>query len=151
MNSFSLEQLIQKLEAYCAYQERCLFEIQNKLNQLEANDSDSEIVIAHLSKNRFFDQNRFAQSFAQGKLRINKWGKSKIKAALIQKFVDKSIIIDALSNLDGEEYKEVLKSLINRKSRELSKEKDEWAKKQKILRFLSSRGFEYNEIIRFIE
>ena len=146
MNALSLEQLIQKLEAYCAYQERCLFEIQNKLNQLEASESDSKSVITHLSKNRFFDQNRFAQSFAQGKLRINKWGKAKIKAALIHKFVDKSIIQEALSAIDDEEYSVVLKSLLDRKMKELSKEKDEWTKKQKILRFLGSRGFSYEEI-----
>jgi regulatory protein len=150
MNSLSLEQLIQKLEAYCAYQERCLFEIQSKLNLLDASDSDSKSVITHLSKNRFFDQNRFAQSFAQGKLRINKWGKAKIKSALIHKFVDNSVIQEALSSIEDEEYLDVLKSLLDRKMTELSKEKDEWNKKQKILRFLSSRGFEFDEIIRLL-
>lgn len=142
-----IDDLIVKLESYCAYQERCLFEIQNKLVQLSASESDAKKVIEHLEKFRFFDQKRFAQSFVQGKLRINKWGKVKIKAALIQKFVDKETIKDALESIDYHEYLSILKGLINRKSIELSKEKDEWTKKQKILRFLSSRGFEYDEII----
>jgi regulatory protein len=145
-----IDDLIVKLESYCAYQERCLFEIQNKLNQLGATESESKKVIEHLEKFRFYNQKRFAQSFAQGKLRINKWGKVKIKAALIQKFVDKETINDALESIDYCEYLSILKGLIDRKSVELSKEKDEWTKKQKILRFLSSRGFSYDEIQEFL-
>jgi regulatory protein len=145
-----IDDLIVKLESYCAYQERCLFEIQNKLNQLGATESESKKVIEHLEKFRFYDQKRFAQSFAQGKLRINKWGKAKIKAALIQKFIDKETIKDALYSIDYDEYLSILKGLIHRKNSELSKEKDEWLKKQKILRFLSSRGFSYDEIQEFL-
>jgi regulatory protein len=141
-----IDDLIVKLESYCAYQERCLFEIQNKLNQLGATESESKKVIEHLEKFRFYNQKRFAQSFAQGKLR----GKVKIKAALIQKFVDKETINDALESIDYCEYLSILKGLIDRKSVELSKEKDEWTKKQKILRFLSSRGFSYDEIQEFL-
>ena len=146
----NVDDLIIKLESYCAYQERCLFEIQNKLTQLGSTESDSKKVIEHLSKNRFFDQNRFAVSFAQGKLRINKWGKAKIKAALIHKFVDKANIKSALESIDDEEYTRILKGLIDRKAAELSKEKDDWDKKQKILRFLGSRGFSYDEIQEFL-
>jgi len=145
-----IDDLIVKLESYCAYQERCLFEIQNKLNQLGATESKAKKVIEHLEKFRFYDQKRFAQSFAQGKLRINKWGKAKKKAALIQKFIDKETIKDALCSIDYDEYLSILKDLIHRKNTELSKEKDEWLKKQKILRFLSSRGFSYDEIQEFL-
>jgi regulatory protein len=145
-----IDDLIVKLESYCAYQERCLFEIQSKLTRLGSTESDSKKVIEHLGKNRFYDQKRFAQSFAQGKLRINKWGKAKIKAALIQKFIDKETIKDALYSIDYDEYLSILKGLIHRKNSELSKEKDEWLKKQKILRFLSSRGFSYDEIQEFL-
>jgi regulatory protein len=74
----------------------------------------------------------------------------KIKAALIQKSVDKETIKDALESIDYHEYLSILKGLIDRKSIELSKEKDEWTKKQKILRFLSSRGFSYDEIQEFL-
>lgn len=150
MQNLSETELISKLEAYCAYQERCLFEIQNKLKQLGAIESDSNKIIGHLSENRFFDQRRFAISFAQGKLRINKWGKAKIKAALIHKFIDKETIKFALESIDYDEYLSILSSLVSRKSSELSKEKDQWSKKQKILRFLISRGFSYEEIHEFL-
>lgn len=146
MKTLSLEQLIQKLEAYCAYQERCLFEIQNKLLQLNASDEDSKAIIVHLSINRFFDQERFAFSFASGKLRINKWGKAKIKAALIQKFVESKLISESINSIDEIEYFQVLNQLIERKLIELSKEKNEWVKKQKLYRFLTSRGFLLEEI-----
>ncbi len=146
----NINEIISKLESYCAYQERCLFEIRNKLNQLGANESDAKKVIEQLSENGFFDQTRFATSFAQGKLRINKWGKVKITSALINKFVDNVTIKEALSSIDNEEYWLILKGLIERKKIELLKENDEWTKKQKILRFLVSRGFSYDEIQNFL-
>ena len=146
MKALSKEQLIQKLEAYCAYQERCLFEIQNKLALLNASEEDTKFIIKHLSLNRFFDQQRYALSFANGKLRINKWGRSKIKAALIQKYIDSKLISDSIFCLDENEYFQILQHLAERKLIELSNEKNEWVKKQKIYRFLTSRGFLLEEI-----
>jgi regulatory protein len=146
MEALTQEQLIQKLEAYCVYQERCLFEIQKKLASLNASDEDSDFVIKHLSKNRFFDQKRFALGFAQGKLRINKWGRSKIKAALIQKFVEGKLITEALNSIEDNEYFDVLNKLFERKLKELATEKNEWVKKQKLFRFLISKGFQLDEI-----
>ena len=44
-----------------------------------------------------------------------------------------------------EEYQQVIESLIERKNRELSTEKNPQIKKQKLMRFLLSRGFQYDE------
>ena len=144
------EELIPKLESYCAYQERCLFEIQRKLNQLAASETDSKKIIVHLLNNNFFDQFRYAQSFAYGKLRINKWGKAKIKLALTQKKIDADTIQNAIHSIDNEEYIEIIKSLINRKKKDLSREENDWIKKQKLIRYLVSKGFSYEEVEEFI-
>jgi regulatory protein len=117
---------------------------------LNAQEQEIKLVINHLINAGFFNQNRFVDSFISGKLRSNKWGRLKIKAALIQKRVDKGLISIGLNKIDDQEYQTILKSLLEKKQKELEKEKDEWAKKQKLIRFLSSKGFEYIEIIPLI-
>ena len=72
---YSKEQIILKLEAYCAYQERSLFEIEKKLASLNSSPSDLTSILNHLKECNFFNQERFAISYAIGKFRNNKWGK----------------------------------------------------------------------------
>jgi regulatory protein len=144
--AFSREQIIFKLEAFCAYQERCTQEVRTKLERLGADESLVLEVIKHLKESRFLDDKRFVEAYVQGKLRIKKWGRQKIKAALFQKRVDAKLIQEGIySFISDEEYQEVMVSLIERKNRELSTEKDPQIKKQKLMRFLLSRGFQYDE------
>jgi regulatory protein len=144
--AFSKEQIIFKLEAFCAYQERFTQEIRAKLNRLGADESLTQEVIKHLIENRFLDDRRFVEAYVQGKLRIKKWGRQKIKAALFQKRLDAKLIQEAIySSISDEEYQLVMVSLIERKNRELSSEKNPQIKKQKLMRFLLSRGFQYDE------
>ncbi len=140
------EDIIRKLEAYCAYQERCVFEVNNKLAEYDLSDKDKMRILASLHENKFLNEERFAEAYAQGKLRIKRWGKQKIKAGLIQKHVDAKIIKLALESLDEKEYDRALQSLYEKKSNELHNEKDPWNKKQKIMRYLASRGFTFEEI-----
>ena len=144
--AFSREQIIFKLEAFCAYQERCTQEVRMKLDRLGADESLSLEVLKHLKENRFLDDRRFVEAYVQGKLRIKKWGRQKIKAALFQKRIDAKLIQEGIySFISDEEYQQVLESLIERKNRELSSEKNPQIKKQKLMRFLLSRGFQYDE------
>ena len=142
----SKEQIILKLEAYCAYQERSLFEIETKLATLDSTQTDFKSIIAHLSECNFFNQERFAISYAIGKFRNNKWGKQKIKAGLFQKKINTDLISKALSSIDITEYKSMAQNLYEKKWISLKSEKNEFERKQKTLRYLKSKGFEYDEI-----
>ena len=143
---YSKEQIILKLEAYCAYQERSLFEIETKLASLNSNPTDYKSIIAHLSECNFFNQERFAISYAIGKFRNNKWGKQKIKAGLFQKKINTDLISKALASIDITEYKSMAQNLYEKKWISLKSEKNEFERKQKTLRYLQSKGFEYDEI-----
>lgn len=144
--AFSKEQIIFKLEAFCAYQERCTQEVRTKLERLGADESLSMEVIKYLKDSRFLDEKRFVEAYVQGKLRIKKWGRQKIKAALFQKRIDAKLIQEGIyAFISDEEYQLVMESLIERKNRELSSEKNLQIKKQKLMRFLLSRGFQYDE------
>lgn len=144
--AFSKEQIIFKLEAFCAYQERCTQEVRTKLERLGADESLSNEVLKHLKEHRFLDDKRFVEAYVQGKLRIKKWGRQKIKAALFQKRIDAKLIQEGIyAFISDDEYQQVIESLIERKNRELSSEKNPQIKKQKLMRFLLSRGFQYDE------
>ena len=136
------------MEAFCAYQERCLFEIKNKLEEFDLSDGEKTHIISSLKTNKFWNEERFAEAYCQGKVRIKRWGKQKIKAGLIQKHVEAAIIKSALESIDESDYSHALQSLHEKKSIELNNEKDTWTKKQKILRYLASRGFSFDEINR---
>lgn len=141
-----IESITRKLEAFCAYQERCLFEIKNKLEEFDLLVSEKSAIISTLKTNNYWEEERFAAAYCQGKVRIKRWGKQKIKAGLIQKRVESTIIKSALESIDDSDYAHAVKSLYEKKSLELKSEKDSWTKKQKILRFLASRGFSFEDI-----
>jgi regulatory protein len=141
-----IESITRKLEAFCAYQERCLFEIKNKLEEFDLSDNKKASIILSLKTNKFWNEERFAEAYCQGKVRIKRWGKQKIKAGLIQKHVETAIIKSALESIDESDYSSAIQSLYEKKSLELKTEKDPWTKKQKTLRYLASRGFSFEEI-----
>ncbi len=141
-----IDSITRKLEAFCAYQERCLFEIKNKLEEFDLSDSVKTSIISSLKTNKFWNEERFAEAYCQGKVRIKRWGKQKIKAGLIQKHVESGTIKSALESIDELDYSRSIQSLYEKKSQELKSEKDPWNKKQKIMRYLASRGFSFEEI-----
>lgn len=131
-----------KLEAYCAYQERCQLEVSQKLISWGFYGEQHDQLIADLISNRFVDEQRFAEAFVSGKFRIKKWGRIKIRQHLKQKHISEYSIKKGFAEIDLEDYYTTLKYLAERKLAELNKEKDPWQKKAKVVRFLASRGFE---------
>lgn len=141
---YSFLEAKQKIEAWCAYQDRCHKEVYTKLRDYGLDDEDTNALISHLIEYQFLDEQRFAESFVSGKYRIKKWGRNKIKAHLKQKNVPQVCINHALKTIDDELYMENLKSLADRKWKE--KKGTDFEKKVKVQRFLSSRGYEFDLI-----
>lgn len=136
-----------KLEALCAYQERCQFEINNKLISWGFNEEERNQLISDLISNRFLDEERFASAYVSGKFRIKRWGRIKIKSHLAQKHISNYSIQKALKEIDGDDYYAALIHLAERKMNELFNEKDSWKKRAKLSRFLQSKGYE-NDLIQ---
>jgi len=74
-------------------------------------------IIRKLEKENYLDEQRFANSFAQGKFRMKAWGKLKIMAALFQFNIPKLIIGKALDSIDEMEYRNTLKDVLIKKFR----------------------------------
>lgn len=139
-----------KIEQYCAYQERSQQEVRDKLYDMGLHKEDVENIISELIDNNFLNEERFATTFARGKFRIKHWGRIKIKQHLKQKKVSEYCIKKALSLIDPNEYEKIIIQLIEKKNREL-RESDAYIKKQKVIRYVVSRGFESDIVLSLID
>ncbi|NOQ70669.1 MAG: hypothetical protein GQ574_01635 [Crocinitomix sp.] len=143
---YSLLEAKQKLEAYCAYQERCDQELRNKMKPWGMYSEDVDILISDLIQNNFLNEERFASAFVSGKFRIKRWGRIKIRQHLKQKFISDYSINKGLSEIDEQEYLDTLNDLIESKNR-LTTAKNKWDRLAKLQRYMQSKGYE-NELVR---
>ena len=107
-------------------------------------------VIADLISEGFINEERYAKTFARGKFKIKHWGRNKIIAELKKKRISTPCIQTAIKEIDEEQYHSVLQELIIKKCKEV-KAKNAIEKKQKIIRYLLGRGYEYDIIKEKIE
>jgi regulatory protein len=140
-----------KLEALCAYQERCSFELNSKMISWGLIEEDRNALLAHLITHNFLSEERFAEAFTSGQVRIKKWGRIKIRVQLKQKQISEYSIKKAFEQIDEVLYLSNLNHLAERKWNMLSSDKESYTKKMKIYRFLSSKGYETDLIKECVE
>ena len=131
--------LLDKARKYCSYQERCIAEIKSRLIEWKASERTIEMIIQTLEKEDYINEERYAISFALGKLRNNKWGKNKIFYAMSQKRIPEIYIQMGLNEIDDEEYINTLKFIISSKKID---EKDEFKRNNKMVRYAVQKGFQ---------
>ncbi len=150
-SKYSLLEVKSKLEALCAYQERCSHELDQKMKLWGVDYEDRNRLLAHLIEYNFLNEERFAEAFVSGKVNIKKWGRIKIRQHLKQKFISDYSIKKGLESINQEVYWNNLRGLTERKHAALSSEPDGYPKKAKIYRFLSSKGYETDLIKEIVE
>ena len=132
---------LQKAANWCAYQERSQQEVRDKLYEWQMKPTEVEEIISTLISENFLNEERFALAYVSGKFKIKKWGKIKIKQGLKLKRVPEPVIKKALNSIDGDEYFETLKILLEKKQR-VEKEKNAIKRQFKLVNYLHGKGFE---------
>ena len=79
MGLLGFDEIKSRLERYCAFQERSPFEVKKKLNSFTSDSKQIDGIMASLIKEGFLNQERFVESYVQGKVNQKRWGKEKIK------------------------------------------------------------------------
>lgn len=130
-----------KLENYCAYQERCHKEVQQKLKDMLMIPEAIDVVMAHLLEHNFLNEERFAKTFVSGKFKIKKWGKRRLTQELKQKDITKYTINLALKTISDKEYIETFNDLAEKKLQSI-RESNILKKKKKLADYLLYRGWE---------
>lgn len=152
--SYTLDEARKKLESYCAYQDRCHKEVNQKLKDMGMIPSAIDQIIYALIQDNFLNEERFSKSFARGKFNIKKWGKNRIIKELKQRGISKYNITTALKEIDEDDYLETLTVLAQKRLNAIS-EKNIQKRRKKLADYLLYRGWEshlvYEKITELIQ
>jgi regulatory protein len=121
-----------------------------KLRRWKLPEDAQARVMAKLVKERYVDDERYAQAFVKDKIRYNKWGRRKVEQALWQKRIDEDIRKRVLDEVDDDEYLIILRPLLKQK-RKTIKAQNDYELNQKLMRFAVGRGFTFDIIRQCID
>lgn len=134
-----------KAAAICSRSETCTYNIQEKLKLWGLNEADSLLVIGLLKDEKYIDDERFARAYVKDKFRFNRWGRQKIEFMLRAKKISQEILELAFEEIEEVGYADELQKLLQEKAKTI-KAKDQYDKRNKLMRFAMSRGFESGKI-----
>lgn len=144
MDSFCTpKEALQKLEHFCAYQERCHDEVVSKLYSLKMTSDEIDSIVVQLIEGNFLNETRFACSFARGKHRIKHWGKIRITNELKLRHISSTNINLAFKEISAEEYETTFENLSERCWNAIQ-EKNVLKKRKKFCDYMLRRGYESN-------
>lgn len=134
-----------KAYSYLARRHHSVFEIRTKLRRRKYDDSLIGEILNDLMAGGYLDDGEFAEIFAEENIRLKLWGRNKIKAELIKRGVEGSVIDGVLNKKFGENPGVDNAALLAAKKFRLLKDRtpDENKLRQKLYTFLSSRGYDY--------
>jgi regulatory protein len=135
------DQVLDKMSKYCAYQERCVKDVKDKLKTYDIPQASKDEILDYLFDNRFVNDERFARSFVRGKVNQSGWGVNKIRFHLMQKGIDKDVIDEAFGQTDEEVYKQKLIDILKAKAKTVKAE-TYFERKRKLAAFAMQKGFE---------
>ncbi len=138
----AFKEALANLERFCAYQERCLLEVRQKLKDIALSEEEKLTLIDQLIQSDLLNENRFAEHYTRGKFRIKEWGKMRIRGQLRSKNIDDAAIRNALDQLDPVEYQAVFEALAKRKLDGI-KTKNVQQRRKKLADMLLYRGWEF--------
>lgn len=122
------------------------YEVRLKLKENGFAEDVIDEVLDILEKDEYLNDKVYCEIFIEDKKKLNGYGKNKIKSLLIQKGISKNIFEDFLNEFEyDEEFDNALKMGI-KKLELLSNEEDNFKKKQKIINYLTYRGFGFDVI-----
>lgn len=144
--SFSEDEkvIVEKIQSYCLYQERCIKEVKNKLHLFKVSPKFVNDLTKYLIENDYINEERFSEMFIQGKLRIKKWGRIKLKYELKLKGIDAKIIDTKINKIKEEEYINYFNQFSRKKIQSLKGTYNQ--KKASFINYFTYRGWEQNLI-----
>ena len=110
---------------------------------LEGDRAAAQEVVDVLISEKYVDDLRYASAYARDKSAIQGWGEVKIRYMLSAKGVSRSVIDEALKEIDQDKADSRLEKLLQNKLKSL---KDDPQVRLKLLRFALGRGYSYDEV-----
>lgn len=147
--SYTFEEIKQKMVNYCVYQDRCHSEVEQKMRDFLLIPEAKDEIILYLIRENYLNEERFTRSYIRGKFYMKQWGRTKIKSHLKFKGVPEKLINKSFDEIDDTDYEKAILKIWENYYAKLKGLKD-YQKKSKTIRYLMSRGFEYELIQNLI-
>ena len=120
-------------------------DVYNYLIRKGFSDEEASEVCDYIEEVGLVDDDLYVKFFVEDSFRIKNKGARKIVYELKQRGIDDEKIEEAMEEASDMEY-EALKEAYERKLEATKSETDPYKRKNKIIRFLISRGFDYSDI-----
>ena len=117
--------------------------LKKAMTALEGNRDEAQKILDVLVSEKYVDDKRYAAAYAREKAMISGWGETKIRYMLSAKRIDRSIVDQALTEIDADKADSRLQKLLENKARSL---KEDPQIKLKLLRFALGRGYQYDDV-----
>jgi len=143
----SLEEIRQKLVSFCLYRDRCHSEVEAKMKEFFLIPEAKDDIMVYLINERYLSEERFTRSYIRGKFYIKHWGREKIKLNLKSKKIPEKLIFSCMDEIyEGDYIKQI--HIFTEKLLQTSQGLNKYQKKNKLIKFLVSKGYEYDIIIK---
>ena len=139
--AYSIQEIKQKLEYYCVYQDRCFKEVDEKLKSFFLIEAAKEEILIHLIENKYINEERFACSFVRGKHSYKNWGKIRLVNELKFRAISATVIKIALKEIDESHYLETFEVLAAKHWGSIS-ESNLMKKRKKFCDYFMQKGWE---------
>ena len=148
----AVDAILSKLQALCVKREYCRYDIAQKARRLLKDEPNPEeklqAMVDSLVEDGFVSDLRYSSAYAREKSSISGWGPLKIRTALLSKRIERSVIDEALGEVDDDRAQEKLRKVLQNKWRSLS---DDPQGRLKLIRFALSRGYDYDSVRSVVE
>ena len=138
--TYTLEAAQAAIQRYCAFQERCQSEVEERLRSMGVLPEAQAELVADLMANGFLNEERFARAFARGKFRMKGWGPRKIAQGLQAKRVSSACINLGLSELEEGEVRGYL-----------LRQREKYPDDQEFLAWAYRRGFDRSSALQALQ
>ena len=140
---------LSRLQRHCSRAEYCASDMYRKaLKDLEGDSSAAARVVAALKADKYVDDARYASAFAREKSSLQGWGPVKIRFQLRGKGISDEDISAGMAEIESSKADAKLRRLIEDKYKVLAGDPQ---CKLKLLKYILSRGYEYNQVREIIE
>lgn len=127
---------------YLSFRPRSRKEVENYLQKKKVSDRVVQLVISKLEETGFIDDQKFAQWFVEQRSRFNPRGKQVLVYELLTKGINRVLVDEAVSMVDESA---LIERLVARK-RDRLKNLPARERRLRVLRYLQSRGFTWNQV-----
>ena len=148
--SYTFLEIKQKLVNYCVYQDRCHHEVEQKMWDYLLIPEAREEILLYLMQENYLNEERFTRSYIRGKFYMKSWGRNKIRNHLKFKEVPEKLINSCFDEIEDADYQKTIAKLYEKYVTPL-KGLQPYQKKSKAIKYLLSKGFEYEIITDVIK